>query len=76
VSGKANGVIQVASGLPGLAWGYPSYLDALSAKINQSPGGRPMRKFRVSLVEGYLAGYGDWVRSGKQSGAAKCYPAG
>jgi hypothetical protein len=26
--------------------------------------------------EGYLAGQGDWVRSGEQLGAAKCYPAG
>jgi hypothetical protein len=33
---KENGVIRDASGLPGLAWGYPSYLDALSAKISIS----------------------------------------
>jgi hypothetical protein len=45
VSGKANWVIRDASGLPGLAWGYPSYLDALSAKVSISQGGRPMRKF-------------------------------
>jgi hypothetical protein len=32
VSGKANGVSRVASGLPELGWGYLSYLDALSAK--------------------------------------------
>jgi hypothetical protein len=32
VSGKINGVSWVASLLPGLAWGYSSYLDALSAK--------------------------------------------
>jgi hypothetical protein len=44
-SGKANGIIRVASGLPGLAWGYLSYHDALSAKISLSQGGRPMRKF-------------------------------
>jgi hypothetical protein len=44
VSGKANGVIQDASGLPGLAEGNPSYLDALSAKISISQGKRPMRK--------------------------------
>jgi hypothetical protein len=31
VSGKANGVTG-ASGLPKLAEGYPSYLDALSVK--------------------------------------------
>jgi hypothetical protein len=51
VSGKASGVIQVASGLSGLAYGYPSYIDALSTKISLSQGGRPMRKFL-----GYLAG--------------------
>jgi hypothetical protein len=45
VLGKANGVIWVVSGLPRLAWGYPTYLDALSAKISLSQGGRPMRKF-------------------------------
>jgi hypothetical protein len=32
-------------GLPGLAQGYPSYLDALSVKISLSQGGRTMRKF-------------------------------
>jgi hypothetical protein len=32
VSGKANRVSRVASGLPGLAQGYPIYLDALSVK--------------------------------------------
>jgi hypothetical protein len=63
-------------GLPGLAWGYSSYLGALSAKISLSQCGRPMRKFQVRPVEGYLAKYGDWVRPGKQSGVAKCYPAG
>jgi hypothetical protein len=56
VSGKVNGVIRVASGLPGLAWGYPSYLDALLAKISLSQGRRPMRKFRVRPVEGYPVG--------------------
>jgi hypothetical protein len=56
VSGKANGVIRVASGLPGLTWGYPSYLDALLAKISLSRGGRLMRKFRVRPVEGYPVG--------------------
>jgi hypothetical protein len=50
---KANGVIRFALGLPGLAWGYPSYLDALSAKISQSQGGSPIRKFWVRPVEGY-----------------------
>jgi hypothetical protein len=45
VLGKANGVSRVASGLPGLAYGYPSYFDALSAKISLSQGGSPMRKF-------------------------------
>jgi hypothetical protein len=45
VSGKANGVIQFASGLPRWAGGYPSYLDALSAKISLSQGGRSIRKF-------------------------------
>jgi glutamate synthase domain-containing protein 2 len=45
VSGKANRVSQVASGLHGLAYGYLSYLDALSAKVSLSQGGRPMRKF-------------------------------
>jgi hypothetical protein len=29
----------------------------------------------VRLVEGYPTRQGDWVRSGKQLGAAKCYPA-
>jgi hypothetical protein len=53
VSGKTNGVIRVASRLPGLAWGYLSYLNALSAKISLSQGGRPMRKFWVRPVEGY-----------------------
>jgi hypothetical protein len=55
-SGKTNGVIWVASGLPRLAGVYLSYLDALSAKISLSQGGRLMRKFRVRLVEGYSAG--------------------
>jgi hypothetical protein len=27
-------------------------------------------------AEGYPAGKGDWARSGKQLGAAKCYPTG
>jgi hypothetical protein len=40
VPDKANGVIRVASGLS-----YPSNLDALSAEISLSQGGRPMRKF-------------------------------
>jgi hypothetical protein len=56
VSGKANGVIRVASGFCGLAWGYLSYLDALSAKISPSQCGRSMRKFWVRSVEGYPAG--------------------
>jgi hypothetical protein len=30
----------------------------------------------MRLVEGYLAGQGDWVRPGKQLGAAKCYRTG
>jgi hypothetical protein len=30
----------------------------------------------VRPVEGYPAGQGNWVRPGKQLGAAKCYPAG
>jgi hypothetical protein len=55
VSGKVNGVIRVASGLPRLAWGYLRYLDALSAKINVSQGGRSIRKFWVTPVEGYPA---------------------
>jgi hypothetical protein len=38
VSDKANGVIQVLQG-------YPSNLDALSAEISLSQGGRLMRKF-------------------------------
>jgi hypothetical protein len=45
VSGKANRVSRVASGLPGLAWGYLSYLDALLAKVSLSQGGRLMRNF-------------------------------
>jgi hypothetical protein len=32
-------------GLSMLLQGYPSYIDALSAKISLSQGGRPMRKF-------------------------------
>jgi hypothetical protein len=32
VSDKSNGVSRVASGLPVLAEGYPSYLEALSTK--------------------------------------------
>jgi hypothetical protein len=45
ISGMANGVIRVASGLSGWVLGYPSYLDALSAEISLRQGGRPMRKF-------------------------------
>jgi hypothetical protein len=45
VSGKANGVIRDASGLPVLAQGNPSYHHALSAKISISQGGRSTRKF-------------------------------
>jgi hypothetical protein len=56
VSGKANGVIWVALGLLGLAWGYPSYLDVLSAKASLSQRGKPMRKFWLSPVEGYPVG--------------------
>jgi hypothetical protein len=56
VSGKANGVIWVALGLLGLAWGYPSYLDVLSAKASLSQCGKPMRKFWLSPVEGYPVG--------------------
>jgi hypothetical protein len=45
VSDKAYGAIRVASGLSSLVLGYLSNLDALSAKISLSQGGRPMRKF-------------------------------
>jgi hypothetical protein len=45
VSDMANGVIRVVARLSGLVWGYPSNLDALSAEISLSEGGRPMRKF-------------------------------
>jgi hypothetical protein len=38
VSNKANGVNRVALGLPGLAWGYLSYLEALSAKSKPKSG--------------------------------------
>jgi hypothetical protein len=41
VSDKANGVSQVPSGFPGLAWGYPSYLEALSAKSEPKSGWQP-----------------------------------
>jgi hypothetical protein len=44
ISGMANGVIRVASGLSELVSGYPSYLDVLSAKISLRQGGRAMRK--------------------------------
>jgi hypothetical protein len=44
VSDNANGVIWVASGLSGFVRGYSSNLDALSAEISLSQGGRPMRK--------------------------------
>jgi hypothetical protein len=56
IPGKVNWVIRVASGLPGLAWGYLSHLDALSAIISLSQGGRRMRKFWVRPVEGYPVG--------------------
>jgi hypothetical protein len=35
---KANGVCWVTSGLPGLAYGYLSYLEALSAKSKPKSG--------------------------------------
>jgi hypothetical protein len=38
VSCKENRVSQVASGLLGLAKDYPSYLNALSAKVSLSQG--------------------------------------
>jgi hypothetical protein len=41
VSDKANGISRVPSGLPGLAWGYPSYLEALSAKSKPKSGWQP-----------------------------------
>jgi hypothetical protein len=44
ISGKANGVLQVASVLSRLVYCYPSYLDELSAKISLSQGGRLMGK--------------------------------
>jgi hypothetical protein len=49
-------VIRVASGLLGLAWGYPSYHDTLSVKISLRHGGRPMMMFWVRLVAGYPTG--------------------
>jgi hypothetical protein len=45
VSDKANGIIWDASGLLGLALGYPGYLDVLLAKISISQGGRLMMMF-------------------------------
>jgi hypothetical protein len=62
VSDKANGISRVPSGLPGLAWGYPSYLEALSAKSKPKSGWQPneevfgrgqLKGTRSSKVIGY-----------------------